>query len=298
MAKKRSIQRNFIIGDEWLYYKIYTGFKTSDTILTEIIKPITTELLKNNQIKKWFFIRYSDPENHIRIRFQFLDEQKYFEVINKLNPVFKKYLNNDLIWKIQIDTYQREIERYGEKTIELSEELFYHDSVMITQFIDLIEGEEGEEIRWLFCLKAIDQFLNDFKYCNTEKLNLLENLKNNYANEFEMTKYLKIQLDTKYRAKRKSIESFMDRFTKDDEQYPEVENLLKTKSLSISMIAAEIISFKKVNLNDFLNSHIHMLTNRLFKSNGRSNEMVVYDFLYRHYNSIEAKNKKQNTLNL
>lgn len=288
-----SIQRNFIVGDEWLYYKIYTGFKTSDTILTEIIRPITSQLIKNNQIKKWFFIRYSDPDSHIRIRFQFSKEQNYFEVINKLNPLFKKYLNADLIWKIQIDTYQREIERYSEQTIELSEELFYYDSILATKFIDLIEGEEGEEIRWLFCLKAIDQFLNDFKYSNTQKLKLLENLKNNFAAEFEITKYLKLQLDNKYRNNRKTIESFMNHLTKDGEHYLEIEKLLKAKSKSISNITEQIISYKKLDLSDFLNSHIHMITNRLFKSNGRSNEMVLYDFLYRHYNSIEAKNKKQ-----
>lgn len=293
MAKKSKIQRNFIIGDEWLYYKIYTGFKTSDIILTEIIKPLTNELLKRKQIKKWFFIRYSDPNNHIRIRFQFSEEQKYYEVINKLNPILKKYLNADLISKIQIDNYQREIERYGEKTIELSEEIFFYDSVMMTEFIDLIEGEEGEEIRWLFCLKAIDQFLEDFKYSNLQKLTLLENLKNNYAKEFEMTKHLKTQLDTKYRNKRTIIESFMNKFIKEDEQYPEIEKLLKTKSFSISKIVEKIITHKKLNLNEFLNSHIHMLTNRLFKSNGRANEMVIYDFLYRHYNSIEAKSKKK-----
>ncbi|WP_281921847.1 thiopeptide-type bacteriocin biosynthesis protein [Flavobacterium collinsii] len=293
MPKKSNIQRNFIVGDEWLYYKIYTGFKTSDLILTEIFKPLTKELIKSQKIKKWFFIRYSDPDNHLRIRFQFSKEQEYFEVINKLNPLLKKYLNKDLIWKIQIDTYQREIERYGEKTIEPSEGLFFHDSVMISEFLDLIEGEEGEEIRWLFCLKAIDQFLNDFEYNNKQKLNLLENLKNNFAAEFRMDKHLKIQVDTKYRLKRKTIETFMNCFTIGENQYIEIENLLKIKSISISTIVAEILNYQNLNLDDFLNSHIHMLTNRLFKSNGRSNEMVVYDFLYRHYNSLEAKNKKQ-----
>ena len=61
-------QRTFIIGDNWLYYKIYTGAKTSELILTESIRPVVEELLKNNIIQKWFFIRYSDPHYHIRIR--------------------------------------------------------------------------------------------------------------------------------------------------------------------------------------------------------------------------------------
>ncbi|MCV9926528.1 thiopeptide-type bacteriocin biosynthesis protein [Flavobacterium sp. LS1R49] len=296
MVTKIKTQRSFIIGDQWLYYKIYTGFKTSDVILTEIIKPITTELLKNNLIDKWFYIRYSDPKNHLRIRFHCSENKNIFEVINKLNPYLKEYLMSDLIWNIQIDTYQREIERYGENTIELSEELFFHDSNMIVEFIDLIEGEEGEEIRWLFCLKAINKFLDDFRYSNREKLNLLENLKIGYANEFDLTKAQRIQVNSKYRNNRKIIEDFMLYTIKDNEKYIEIEDLLSTKSDFTANIIKKIIDINKnetLNLNSFVSSHIHMLTNRLFKSKGRLNEMVVYDFLYRYIDSIEARNKQR-----
>lgn len=296
MVTKIKTQRSFIIGDQWLYYKIYTGFKTSDVILTEIIKPITTELLKNNLIDKWFYIRYSDPKNHIRIRFHCPENKNIFEVINKLNPYLKEYLMSDLIWNIQIDTYQREIERYGENTIELSEELFFHDSNMIVEFIDLIEGEEGEEIRWLFCLKAINNFLDDFRYSNREKLNLLENLKIGYANEFDLTKAQRIQVNSKYRNNRKIIEDFMLYTIKENEKYIEIEDLLSTKSYFTANIIKKIIDINKnetLNLNSFVSSHIHMLTNRLFKSKGRLNEMVVYDFLYRYIDSIEARNKQR-----
>lgn len=294
MVTKIKTQRSFIIGDQWLYYKIYTGFKTSDVILTEIIKPIITELLKNNLIDKWFYIRYSDPKNHLRIRFHCSENKNIFEVINKLNPYLKEYLISDLIWNIQIDTYQREIERYGENTIELSEELFFHDSNMIVEFIDLIEGEEGEEIRWLFCLKAINKFLDDFGYSNREKLNLLENLKIGYANEFDLTKAQRIQVNSKYRNNRKIIEDFMLYTIKDNEKYIEIEDLLSTKSDFTANIIKKIIDINKnetLNLNSFVSSHIHMITNRLFKSKGRLNEMVVYDFLYRYIDSIEARNK-------
>ena len=48
------IQRNFILGDSWLYYKIYTGPKTSDAVLTEIIKPIAEELIEQGIITNGF----------------------------------------------------------------------------------------------------------------------------------------------------------------------------------------------------------------------------------------------------
>jgi thiopeptide-type bacteriocin biosynthesis protein len=53
------------------------------------------------------------------------------EVIDTIYPVLNSLLEQNSVWKIQTDTYQREIERYGEKTIEDSETLFWHDSEMI-----------------------------------------------------------------------------------------------------------------------------------------------------------------------
>ena len=38
--------RTFITGSEWLYYKFYTGPKTADLILTNLIKPVSETLLE------------------------------------------------------------------------------------------------------------------------------------------------------------------------------------------------------------------------------------------------------------
>ena len=40
-------KRKFVIGDEWLFYKIYTGPKTSDKIISEILYPTIQKLLIN-----------------------------------------------------------------------------------------------------------------------------------------------------------------------------------------------------------------------------------------------------------
>ncbi len=146
----KNIQRNFILGDTWLYYKIYTGPKTSDSVLTGIIKPVAEQLIADNIIDKWFFIRYADPKHHIRVRFHYSQSENIAIIINSLSPYLRPLVEQDHIWKVQIDTYHREIERYGSNTMELSESLFYYDSKMIVDFIDMIEGAEGEEIHFFF----------------------------------------------------------------------------------------------------------------------------------------------------
>ncbi|HBX51207.1 MAG: hypothetical protein A2275_06955 [Bacteroidetes bacterium RIFOXYA12_FULL_35_11] len=60
--------RYFIPGSEWLYYKIYCGPKTADTIIENVFLPVSSKLFENSLIKKWFFIRYSDSDLHLRFR--------------------------------------------------------------------------------------------------------------------------------------------------------------------------------------------------------------------------------------
>ena len=284
------IQRDYILGDEWIYYKIYTGYSTSDIILVDIITPISQSLIKEKIIDKWFFIRFSDPENHLRVRFHLADSNNFNIVIQRLKTILKQYLKSNLIWNIQLDTYRPEIERYGgKKNIKLSEDLFFHDSKMIAKFISLIEGEQGEEIRWLFSLKAIDSFLDDFDFTIQEKLNLLSNLKNGYAHEFGMSKPLKKQLNEKYRDNREKIDFFLSPAFSNNPDLMQIQKLLDEKKKNSTETVQKIINVtkkSKIEINGLLNSYIHMTMNRIFKSKGRVHELVLYDFLYRHYQSV------------
>ncbi len=289
-------KRSFILGEEWLYYKIYSGAKTSDLILTDVIKPIVESFLKKKIIDKWFFIRYADPKHHIRLRFHFQNLDKIGEIITCLQPALNEYMTEDLIWKIQTDTYNRELERYGIKTMELSEALFFHDSEAIASFLSLIEGDEGEELRWLYGLRMIDSLLNCFSYSADHKVNLLERLKTGFGVEFGMNRFLKKQLDNKYRQERKKIEDFLVFDALQTQDYLPILQVLTKYKNAISPIADKFIhlnSLKKLemDLNDLLSSYIHMNINRLFKSKNRVHELVCYDFLYRYYRSIIARNK-------
>src|SRR5690606_18830280 len=103
------MQRDFFLGDKWMYYKVYAGVKTADYILLEKLTPVIEELEHKKQIKKWFFIRYQDPEQHIRLRFLVDKKDKLVTIIKALYPVFKELMDENLVWKIQTDTYRREI---------------------------------------------------------------------------------------------------------------------------------------------------------------------------------------------
>jgi len=297
---KNNPDRSLIPGDEWLYYKIYTGPKTADAILVDGIRPMAEELFRDKTISKWFFIRYSDPKHHLRVRFKALGVEHVGSVINKMYPYLKSLVDQDLVWKIQIDTYHREMERYGSNTMELSEQLFFNDSVCIADFLEMIEGDEGEELRWLFALRGMDTFLDTFGFSDEEKLNLLDRLKTGFGIEFGMSRALKKQLDDKYRAERKKIDQFMQLSMENASDYLPILRILETRKNKNTPIAAAIIGHQEsgtlqIVLNDLMASYLHMFMNRLFKSNNRLHELVCYDFLYRYYKSKIARKKYQKT---
>lgn len=289
--KQNKVQREFIIGDNWLYYKIYSGEKTSDSILQDVILPITEDLLKKGIIKKWFFIRYQDPNHHIRLRLFCNDKSNIGNVINTFQPIFNDYIKDGLIWNIQTDTYKRELERYGNDAIEICETFFFKESQIIVEFLKKNNGIEGEELRWLFGLKLLDKILESFNLSFHEKFYLMEKIKGSFDAEFGMNKFLKQQIDHKFRLNKNNIISFIEENAEND-----YEELINIYTRNISSIISELLILKssnklEVDFNNLIFSFLHMCANRLFKSKNRKHEMVMYNFLHRYYRLVAGRNK-------
>ena len=290
-------QRRFFIGSEWLYFKIYSGVKMADYILTEKVKGITENLLERKMIDKWFFIRYADPDTHLRLRLHVIDNSKYGEILSILNNELQNLVNKNLIIKIQTDTYDRELNRYGYNTIELAEKLFYYDSVCCTNILSLLDPNQGSTIRWQISLRATDQLLDDFGLSVEEKYNFMAILSKSFFTEHGGKKELKFQLDDKYRKVRLEVERILNReLDSEREIYPLIK-FLDEKGIHVRLIANEINEIRQLNLLEvnyfeLLSSYVHMMLNRLFMAKQRTNEFVVYDILARNYKSILARDRK------
>lgn len=281
------IDRNYFFGDEWLYYKFYLGQDTSDKFLVDIIKPVSEQLLEKKIIDKWFFIRFNDPEPHLRVRFH-LKQQKY---ISDIALIIKKeiqyYVNNNYINKIQIETYKRELERYGSLTMEECETLFFLNSSFNIKLIE--KYGDGEE-RWLFGMKYVDKYLDDFNLSLRMKFDLIEKLKIGFAKEFNADKPIIQKLAKKFRLYKTSIQNILDGndlfFTEnynrhsDDFEFVRQEMIGKTSQFSHNYI-----------LEDLMDSLLHMHWNRLFKTQQRAHEWLMYDFMFQYYKSKIAREK-------
>ena len=299
-TKAIQVQRTFNVGSEWLYMKLYGGVKSLDKILSEDILPLTNELLEEGIIEKWFFIRYEDTDKHLRIRFYHSHKSDFVGVVlNRMHEVLKDYLNEGIIFKIQADTYQREIERYGNETMELSESVFFHDSKAIAGILSLIEGDAGEKYRWMFGLRGVDMLLNDFEYDIQAKAKLIADMKEGFFQEFGGDDKLKHQLNDKYRLERENIEKILDVAQDTEEIEPAIDYLKERsealKSINLEVKNMQLFNNQVYNCDRLLQSYVHMTMNRLFVTDNRKHELVIYYFLDKYYQSKMARLSKAHT---
>jgi len=272
------VERKFIPGTEWLYLKIYTGIITSDVILEEVITPLIECFQAGSYISQWFFIRYNDPESHLRVRFMLNNTDYYNKILNKINAALQEYIGSREISNIIIDTYTREIERYGQNTIEEAETLFHKNSEFTLQ---CLQYDDEEKI--IITLFYINVILNKLNLTIQEKLDWIKDFNTAFKQEFNADKKLNSQLDKKYREFKPKYLNFLQ----SDEFLEERESVISNIEESNLALQNIINHYENqslgVSLQSFFNSIFHMNINRIFVSNQRLFEMVIYDYLLRYY---------------
>lgn len=252
--------------------------KTADLILEEALQPLIEYLKENNSISKWFFIRYNDPKPHLRIRFLLNDNDEYDKILNEMNESLRGYIESGEISNILIDTYNREIERYGEKTIEEAETLFYTSSELALQCLDY-----SDEEKIMISLFYIDQVLTTLNFSVEQKLNWIRDFNTGFKQEFNADKKLNSQLDKKYREFKSKYLDFTQSADFFEERNVIITHIEENKVILHNIILDNEDQSLKMSMQSFFSSIFHMNINRLFISNQRLFEMVIYDYLLRYY---------------
>lgn len=296
--KQSKTQRNFESYSNWVYFKIYTGNKTADKILNNQIWKICNELIKQKVIKKWFFIRYADPKNHIRLRFNLTDSNSFIELNNALNKNFSNLVKSGLIWKIQTDTYQRELERYGNDSIEISEDFFYMNSQVTLEILKLFTNDKAQENRFLVGLLGVIKLYDGFGFSTDERLLLIEKSALSYGNEFNVpnSENLRTVIKDKYRKILPDLECLLNGKENKSQLninfFETINKSYKKQVKALDNLAMMLTQNKyEKSLNDLMPSYIHMFLNRFFANNQRYEEMLIYQLLEKYYKALKAREK-------
>jgi len=292
-------RRTFPPGSEWLYAKIYTGTATADRILTDVILPIVAQAMSTAGVGRWFFIRYGDPEWHLRLRFGGDPSRLHSDVLPALQRGLAPVLGEGRAWRLQLDTYERETERYGgPEGIELSEQIFHADSDAAVAILGLTQGVFGPDARWRLALRGMDMLLDDLGLDLEAKFRIVERARHSFATEFRANVGLTRSLGAKYRRESKSLETLLDPANDSGNPLASAIAVLRRRSERIAPVAAALRTTEREHrlwrpITDLAASYLHMHANRILRAEARRQELVLYDLLARLYESRIARARKR-----
>ncbi len=300
-APAMTLRRSFPPGSEWLYAKLYTGTATADVLLRDYLAPVVREMMSERAADGWFFIRYADPEWHLRLRFHGDPAALQGRVLPRLHEAVDPLLSDGRLWRMQLDTYEREMERYGgPEGMLVSERLFQVDSEAVLAILEMLEGDEGADFRWRLTLRGVDTLVGDLRLDPEVKMRVLRGIRESFSQEFGGGKSLRVQLDQRFRQEWRSLMPLLDPAGDEASEMAPALAVLCQRSERLAPIVDELRELEKAgrlspSLADLAPSYVHMHVNRMIRSAARAHEMVLYDFLYLLHESRAARERKAGT---
>jgi thiopeptide-type bacteriocin biosynthesis protein len=289
--------RSFAPGSDWLYARLYTGTATADAVLTEIVGPLVNDAREAKSLHGWFFLRYGDPHWHVRVRFRG-DPERLANVLPMLHARAAPLLADGRVWRIDIGTYERETERYGgDEGIELAERVFEADSEAVLAIVEQLDAEEGADARWRLALRGCHLLLTDLGLDLPARTELLRRLRAGFGAEHRVDKAFEGQLGKRFRPERPALEALVAPSPSDDHPLAPGFEALAARSERLRDIARELRDRERagrliVPIREIAASFLHMHCNRLLRAGQRAQELVLYDWLLRLYESEAARARK------
>jgi lantibiotic biosynthesis protein len=287
------VRRSFAPGSEWLYLKVYTGAASADGVLTDTLGPVIAGLRTSGVVDRWFFLRYGDPDHHLRLRLHGNPAALREAALPALTVALTGPLADGTVFKVVLDTYQREIERYGgDAGIELAEQFHAADSDAVLQVLGMLEGEAGLDARWKLCLYAVDRLLIDAGLDLQQRRDWARRGAADYRREYPDAPNLESTIARRWRIERAAVSALLDDSA--EHPYEPGRHVFRQRSEMIAPVLAELAERDRrgtltVPVPGLLASFSHLHAIRLLRSAARTHELILLSFLDRHYTSQLAR---------
>ena len=147
-------------GSEWLYAKVYAPGTIADQLVAGPLGEFARDALVSAIADDWFFVRYRDQRPHLRVRFRGEPRGLTGELTPRLYALASDLIDRGACQAFALDTYERELERYGgEAGMDVAEAVFGVDSGIIVELIRLDLSRAISVPREQLCVLTLDCLL-------------------------------------------------------------------------------------------------------------------------------------------
>ena len=268
-------------GSEWMTAKLYCGQASADTVLREAVGPFVRSL--GEHVDGWFFIRYGDPDHHLRVRFNADPGVLWGQVLPAFRHALAPLLEQGVIRRVLLDTYRREVARYGgPEGVRNAEKVFGADSDAVVAILAAAGGDEGLDARWRLAVAGTDRLLADAGLPVAERRAAVKQWRDGYVREQgETGESAKRRSGRLFRDERAALNALLDGETSSP--------VLRVGLAALDRRSEVAGQFLREVHPRTLGSHVHMHVNRLLRAAQRTQELVVLDLLDRLYAARMAR---------
>jgi len=268
-----------------------------DRVLRDAVAPVVRDALAAGDATHWFFLRYADPDDHLRLRLAGDPARLATAVLPALDRALAPLLAAGAVRKVQLDTYEREVERYGgDRGIELVEQLFWHDSQAVLEIVELLDGDAGADARWRLALRGIDLLLEDLGLDDDARNKVVSAGRDSLGAEVGADAAFWSRIGERFTKERAALDPVFARDPARDADHDLEPGFaaLARRSARIAPIAAELRARDAAGelapgLDAMAWSLIHMHANRLLHASQRAQELLLEDFLRRLHGAKRAR---------
>jgi thiopeptide-type bacteriocin biosynthesis protein len=175
-------ERIFFPGSSWNYVKLYCTPAQQDEIIAGPLSNFIGLLRAQQLIDRWFFLRYADPTPHLRLRIHASTNEHISRALNALLSFCQDLAIQEVIQRFSLDTYEREVARYGgPAAIDLLEEAMCLDSEICQKLIAAHYTYNLTFDPLATVCASLDRFFAVWGYSQEQRLKWLQKRSKHYA---------------------------------------------------------------------------------------------------------------------
>lgn len=269
VQEANNAQRIHFLGSEWLFCKLYIPLRQQDEYLSIYISRFIRAVAERHATDIWFFVRYRDPEPHIRLRFK-SEETHIMKTLLPLLSLWARQMQvAGLLQRFVIDSYEQETERYGgAHSIGLAESIFTADSVLALRLL----GLSTADLRGLLLSDIVALTSSIMMEC----FGLSDTAQQEWATHH--ADYRKFAQD--YRGRRKPLLSLFHAYRTSSDSYSEIRTICDEFKAGLALSCSDYRTLSRTQkltapLEEIIGSFVHMHCNRMLGIDHQAEEGMI-----------------------
>ena len=259
-------------GSDWLFVKLYCPRNVEEDLLTGPIRGFCQFATGSGLADRWFFLRYSDPDPHLRLRFGGSPDRLVADLFPSICEWAGELIAAGSCLRVGFDTYEREIERYGgSAAMQAAETLFAADSVAVVELLALAQDDLTTIDRTELALLSVDALLDGLGLDAARRLAW-------YRGQVGAKHRSGDDYRTRQSALRRLLGDRAGRLSGPGGQA--LERILAARSTALATVAARLRELDRADqletpLERLCDSYVHLHTNRLLGAGPPAEQHVL-----------------------